>query len=1347
LKVYKHILIDLIIGFLRLLQYFIFMVFTFIAIITFSVCRAQIKPSDFNDYKHYTDENGLPSTYISVIQEDKNGFLWIGTSRGVSRYDGNQFTNYTHYYDNSLKHEMGFVGSIIIDEDGENIWIGINNGTLYTSIDTVNFQKIDKLIPSLQLKPEKTADLLLDEQKILWAAKKGLLRIDLKGKKYNKFSFDNDLQKGKFRLNNLECLVKDPIDHSILWIGTHAGLIRFNRFTNEYQTYVYNNDLEMAQNKIRKIAVSDEEVFMGTWSKGLVIFNKRSKQFRHLIHNNPKKRHLLILDLFKENDTNLWITTNNGLIQYDLYTQSVRNIINHNEAKGIFRGVSFVDSRGIIWYCSGKGLFKFDPLQSQNIFIELEKRTGVQPHLLVRKILYSNGFYYVLGHSGSGLYKINANDYSFEIIDYHYQKKGRGPTPFLTDMVKMENGNFLVISAKITIFNPQTNQIILSPLQIDHPHPSAQTVIKDQNSNYWIGTREAGLFRLNFKNNTIRNYKEEFNVFRDGNHIWINNLFLDSRNKLWIGKGSSSVMDLNDTCVICMNPMDKNSIMSYQDVYEFYEDNIGRVWMAGGPNGLGFTSFVNFKSGVSHQVDGYFTGVYAYNDSLLWTTGRNLGTFNLNTMSYHEIKLSAYNKKLRVSGPIIPGVKGEFIIGCDNGVLIYAPEKQMVNKEIPIPYIRKIESNGNTLYEGNSLTKKDFNFKTGTKHLAFKISSLGFHFSDQITYQYKFEGDWQNIGQNNEIYLTNLLYGDYKLEIRACNNLDICNEIPIEYNITIPAPWWMRWWAIIIYLLIAVFFADRFYRFQLSKRLAVAESRRLKEINELKNSLYTNITHEFRTPLTVILGMADSLKSNIKDTQLNGDEHSLDMIKRSGSNLLRMVNEMLDLSKLESGNMELQLIQSDVILFIKYLSESFYSLAHEKQINFTVYFEIDELLMDFDANKLSAIISNVLSNAIKFTPSGGEIIVHLNRILKQKTEFFFIKIKDNGPGIPKEEISNIFNRFYQVDNSTSRRGEGTGIGLALTKELVELMNGTIEVKSLPGKGTEFTLQLPISNNAKQTKDVQIQLEPNLSASVNGEELIQPISSDKSELPLALVIEDNTDVAHYLKTCLTGKYQTIHAANGEIGVETAFEKVPDIIICDVMMPVKDGFEVCSILKADERTDHIPIIMLTAKVTMKDKLAGLSSGADAYLTKPFVKAELFTRLDQLVLLRKKIMQKIDNNSFSHFLKIRAENAETKFLQKIIKIIHEEISNHSFGSSIHLSHKMQLSESQIYRKLKAITGKSTAVFIRSVRLQKAKELIQTTDKTISEIAYEVGFNDPSWFGRAFKEEYGFPPSAISK
>jgi len=246
--------------------------------------------------------------------------------------------------------------------------------------------------------------------------------------------------------------------------------------------------------------------------------------------------------------------------------------------------------------------------------------------------------------------------------------------------------------------------------------------------------------------------------------------------------------------------------------------------------------------------------------------------------------------------------------------------------------------------------------------------------------------------------------------------------------------------------------------------------------------------------------------------------------------------------------------------------------------------------------------------------------------------------------------------------------------------------------------------------------------------------------------LALIIEDNEDVAHYLKTCLKDKYQTVHASNGKMGIEMAYEKIPDIIISDVMMPGKDGFEVCATLKSDERTNHIPIIILTAKVTTEDRLTGLSHGADAYLAKPFNEKELFIRLNQLVLLRKKLIDKIQKDGLHKFMDKRAENPETKFLQKTVKLIHDEMSNSTFGSG-NLASKLNLSESQVYRKLKAITDKSTAIFIRTVRLERAKELLQSTDKTISEVGYEVGFNDPSWFSRAFKKEFGHSPSDIFK
>ena len=537
--------------------------------------------------------------------------------------------------------------------------------------------------------------------------------------------------------------------------------------------------------------------------------------------------------------------------------------------------------------------------------------------------------------------------------------------------------------------------------------------------------------------------------------------------------------------------------------------------------------------------------------------------------------------------------------------------------------------------------------------------------------------------------------------------------------------------------------------FGVSKRIAASKRKRLEEIDQLKNTLFTNITHEFRTPLTVIKGMTGAIKSNLKNKRHDDLENSLNIIDRNSNVLLNLINEMLDLAKIESGTMELNLVQLDIIPLVKYLTQSFHSLAKEKGISFSVHCDIEHLEMDIDVNKFTAIITNLLSNAIKFTSEKGEVLVNIEKLEALNTDFIEINVKDNGLGISEEDQLHIFDKFYQVDNSSSKLQKGTGIGLALVKDFVELMNGSIDVNSKLGKSSVFNIKIPVTNNAVRTDVSEL-----VSASSIFKSKVEPIllvedgvsNNANKDLPLVLIVEDNIDVAYYIKTCLKKNYQILHASNGAIGIDMALEKIPDIIISDVMMPEKDGFEVCKSLKTNELTDHIPIIMLTAKATFEDRLAGLTLGADAYLTKPFKKSELLTRIEQLTLLRKKILSKFEKTGIDRLLIKNVKNSETKFLNKIITVIHENATQTNFGP-IQLAEKIHFSESQLYRKLKATSGKSTAMFIRSIRLQKGRELIQTTDKTISEIAYEVGFNDPSYFSRAFKEEFGLAPSAISK
>ena len=654
--------------------------------------------------------------------------------------------------------------------------------------------------------------------------------------------------------------------------------------------------------------------------------------------------------------------------------------------------------------------------------------------------------------------------------------------------------------------------------------------------------------------------------------------------------------------------------------------------------------------------------------------------------------------------------------------------------------------------------------------ISFLYSSASFYEESKTQYQYILQGfddDWSSWTTETQKDYTNIPVGEFEFRVRSKN---ILNEIGKEdvFAFTILPPWYRTWWMYLLYgvSIIGVIYNivrwrskdllrknvaledvvnERTIEIQQKNDLLNHQTEKLLQLNTAKTQLYNNITHEFRTPLTVIQGMADELRTNIQENQLDKANKSIEMIDRNGAKLLSLVNEMLDLAKLESGSMYLNLVQSDIIPFVKYLSESFHSFAEQKNIVLTVYSEIDGLVMDFDASKLGTIISNLLSNAVKFTESRGKVIVHLNQIVENGNDFFFLKVKDTGSGLTEKELKHIFDRFYQVDQSSTRRNEGTGIGLALTKELVELMGGTITVISTLGKGSEFITKFPVNKNAIYAATSTLDSElVSKNERANENEKGKGIEQLVDDLPLVLIIEDNDDVAHYLQTCLSGKYQSIHATDGLMGIEKALELIPDIIISDVMMPKKDGFEVCKALKSDLRTDHIPIILLTAKVDMKDRLMGLSLGADAYLGKPFVKAELFTRLDQLTLLRKKLMEKISGTGYNQIIKQSSETPEAKFIKQCVSVIYKEINNHLFGT-VHFARALSLSESQVYRKLKAITGKSTAVFIRKVRLDRAKELLRTTEMTISEVAYEVGFNDPSWFSRAFKEEYGYAPSEL--
>ncbi len=547
-------------------------------------------------------------------------------------------------------------------------------------------------------------------------------------------------------------------------------------------------------------------------------------------------------------------------------------------------------------------------------------------------------------------------------------------------------------------------------------------------------------------------------------------------------------------------------------------------------------------------------------------------------------------------------------------------------------------------------------------------------------------------------------------------------------------------------------------RFKLRQR-----AEHLAELDTLKTRFFANISHEFRTPLTLILGnLQKFIARSSEDSQ---DKPIYQMMQRNAQRLLELINQLLDLSKLEAGNLKLENKPADIISFLKAIILSFNSLAEQRKIRYHLYYKNKIQFVCFDPDKLEKIVVNLLSNAFKFTPEGGEISVKIS-LLQYDNQLFIsnnkkldsssdkaileIKVKDNGKGMHQEQLDRIFERFYQVDNSQTREQEGTGIGLSLVKELVELHQGEIAVESKLGMGSCFTVKIPL-----QLADYEEELvfgpqndgiKNNIVVSYVGTKIdIHPdhkIETLIPEAPMVLIVEDNEDLRYYIRETLQPFYHIMEAADGKGGFNIAVASIPDLILSDVMMPKLNGIDLCRKLKNNEKTAHIPIVLLTARASGKDKYEGLETGADDYLTKPFEATELLIRIKNLIESRRKLREHYSREIILQPASIAITPVDEKFLKRAMQIIESHISDQSFGVEV-FSREVAMSRMQLFRKLKALTNYSPGDFIRVMRLKRAAELLSHGAGTIAEVAFMVGYNEPSYFTKSFQKEFGKTPS----
>ncbi len=1329
-------------------------------------------------FNHYTLEDGLSQETINTILKDSRGFLWLGTQDGLNRFDGDRFEVFKYE-----EHKNSISGNHItklLEDDYGNIWIGTgNNGFCLYNPKSKSFKRIDA--PGINISDACTG-LVKDSKGNIYVSFFNQTLVKVTNQHSDKANLDKISFFHKTSLT-ITCL---KVINNTLFVGTKEGRIFYSNLDHEdleFTEFIHNNNWgrinTIENDPYEQILIGSE---FGLWKLNLL----KNTTIKLSIKDHNSFSEIIITDVvIKEKD--LWISTDSGLYQlinYHKNTEQFESYTAFSGDNGFSNTISSNDvhclylDNDFLWI----GVNKLDVLEfNPPVFKTLKsdvKDCIIQPfinnhvfsvykehnrtwigtraglNLAYKDTVYnfkknslSNTLAYDVirgiqkdsldnlwiattkGLSILGLPNFSHNNPDF-ISTFYDPNNDRSLSENNTRSVFIDNKQQIWITTfggGLNLFNGNIEQGDFSFLHFkNNPNTNnslcsdlALAMIQDQEQNYWIATKN-GLSKLYFENDDIKNP-----IFKTFRHI-----------------------------------MGDDTSLSNNSVLSVFEDSDKILWV-GTQNGLNkfdpkTETFKSYK-----KKDGLLNPV-VYNileddDKNLWLS-TNLGLFHFNksteNFSNYTPKEGLQSTEFNLGAAFKDTTTGLLYFGGINGLNFFDPsEVSKLDKEGHLVFTElRIKNNieapsddHKSVLKENIIQTKKITLKHSQFPFYLNFSNIDLRSYKNNQYLYKLhpiDNTWNEVSGHQEIQFLVLAPGKYKLQVQGKTRNNIWNKKPLELEIEILPPWWKTRAMLLIYFFVTIGILWTTHRFLLQRKLSIQEARKLRELDDQKNKLYTNITHEFRTPITVILGINNALKEHLNyQGDTNTDEY-FEMINRNGRNMLRLVNQMLDLAKLEEGKLSLQLQQGNIVEFCKYVISSYTSLAGSKDSSLTFYTEFDTLFMDFDQNKVQQILSNLVTNAIKYSDPGSSIIVHISK----RDSNLIVKVKDSGKGICKEELALIFDRFYQIDQTSKREHEGTGIGLALTKELISLMGGEILVNSTLHEGSVFSVQLPITNTAKKIKEFSISEEyPDLKFTGNSS-IIQDHKTSVDN-PLVLIIEDNKDVVKLLTFTLEKSYKIVSASNGLDGEEKAMQLIPDIIICDVMMPGKDGFELCKTLKNDERTNHIPIILLTAKVTENDKINGLLHGADAYLKKPFSKTELLVRLEKLISLRDLLQKKFSlNSSWQTVSDRRVDTKSKEFIDKTLECIEKQLENANYGN-LELAEDLNLSESQCYRKIKAITGFSTAIFIRKVRLQKAKFLLQTTDFNVSEIAYQTGFNDPGWFCKAFKEEFGQSPSAIRK
>lgn len=1355
---------------------------------------SQFSKADFNHtFRTAFSTNGLSqSSVLSIVQDDK-GFLWIGTKDGLNRYDGYEFVVYKYNTSDKNTISNNEISSLAVQDD-KYLWIGTRSGGINRfelstgKIERYSNLTYDDLIRGIYYSPNGKLWAGTSEGLFLYKESDNgvgeFVNISANAKYYNPSGDKiHELRK------NIAVVSIFSLDNNTLLIGAEEGLFEYKIDKNIFQ---FVSESTMTKSVFTKIIQDSKGDVWASSYDGVFHLSKNilTNKYDVVEYNNSQsdvdKRLQVnwVEDMVEDFDGNIWLATrgsgvviikNNKIAKTYNYSPDNESVFSDNLINSLL-----IDRTGVLWVgTESNELLKADLFgkRFKTIKSNSRKSDGISDNLVTA----------VAGFGDKLLVGTSANGVDvFQISEYGDLTKLQNVPKVWSrqDGWKGEIQVLLCDSSQNVWVGSATNSLIKFS---DNNFESFVTdgyvfsLMEDNRGNVWYGTWGQGIGYINKKTNKL------VKLNNDGNNLNLNSdkilsLFLDSQNLLWVGtKGGGisvapieSIINKSGSFRSFVHDANNPFSLSYNDVYNIFEDKDGNMWFAtgSGANKLNIDRTKAISESVADNAKFYdineeigLPGGLVYtitddeNGNLWFGTNKGLSQYNVVTESVvNYVKNDGLaSEKFNYNSTWKNKNSGIIYMGGVDGITYFNPDSISKNPYDANVTITRMKVQ-NKEFEPNS-SKKMISYSDNVtlsfwdNEITIEFSALHFSNPEKNKYSYRlvgFNDNWQDVSSlNRKVTYTNLHFGDYEFQVKATNNDGIMSDKVETLKIKILPPFWLTIWAYIVYVILFVGLLVIFRKYSLiavtKKNQFIIENiahKKEAEIAEAKMRFFTNISHDIRTPLTLIKAPLEQLMKKEDPLSENGQIYA--MMNRSVKRLITQVEQLLELRKMEKGHYKLKISQFEIELLFDDLVKEFDNILSHKNINVKFDFNKEEkTLINADKHLIETVFYNLISNSLKYSPENSEITISIS-LSDEVKDMVSIKIIDQGPGIPEKELANVFTRFYKIDTEANSHFGGSGIGLSIVKEFVDQHFGDVQAYNLDEGGCCFEVLLPFIPLHKELIKNEVAEKGN--AVLDNQSLDENAENNAVNKPKLWIVEDDVDLSFYLSTHFSENFDVSSFDDGLMAFNNLERALPDIIICDLMLPGIDGVEFTKRLRQGEKTSHIPIIILTARTEDDKKVESLNIGADSYFVKPFSTDVLDAQVNSLIKSRQLYKSQFSKQMILEPTQEVLTTSDEKFLTNLKQITEERMSDPAFDVA-NLIDEMYMSHPIILKKVKELTGMSLVEFIRTMRIQKAAQIFRQDKLTVSEVGYMVGFSDPKYFSKCFTKEIGKKPTEYIK